>query len=64
MDAIISVREPPAKRWKGSHVGEVWGALLGNCGASQFTDGGVALADAAPIAQSNNSPATGGSQET
>ncbi len=25
MDAIISVREPPAKRWKGSHVGAVWG---------------------------------------
>ncbi len=48
MGAIISVRELSAKRWKGSHVGEVWGVLLGNCGASQFTDGGVALAGPSP----------------
>jgi hypothetical protein len=64
VDAIISMRELSAKCWKGSQRGEVWGwwAFLGNCDAPQFSRAGVAGADAAPIAQSNNSPFTGRSQ--
>ncbi len=59
MDSILSVREPPAKSWKGSQRGEVCGALLGRCDAPQFSRGG-ASPEPMPheIAQSNSSPAT------
>jgi hypothetical protein len=45
VDAIISVREPPAKRWKGSQRGGYRWRRRG--------------ADAALIAQTNDSLATG-----
>ena len=60
MGAIISVRELSAKRWKGSHVGEVWGPY------SRYTTRRTSLMEASPephlIAQSNDSRFTGRSQ--
>jgi hypothetical protein len=63
--AIISVRELSAKRWKGFQRGGVWGTLLRRYGTPQFSRGG-ASPEPIPrgIAQGNDSPATGGSQET
>ena len=64
MDAIISVREPPAKRWKGSHVGAVWGWEPYSGTATRRSSVVQASPEPMPheIGQSNNSPATGRSQ--
>ena len=59
MESTLSKREPRVKLWKGFQRGEVWGTLLGRYGTPQFSRGGVAGADAAPIAQTHCSPATG-----
>ena len=66
MDAIISVREPPAKRWKGSHVGAVWGWEPYSETATRRSSLMKASSEPMPheIGQSHCSPATGGSQTT
>ena len=64
VDAIFSVREPPAKRWKGSHVGAIWGWEPYSGTATRRSS----LMEASPepmpheIGQSHCSPATGRSE--
>ena len=59
MDSTLTMTEPRVKLWKEAHVGAVWGwSLTREVRHAGVQSGGVAGADAAPIAQSHCYSAT------